>query len=103
MHVSMIFVTLLDWVELDRLKGKHRLGCGFPRAHSAFMVMPYLSLGNLEDLHSESPIAVEETIDLLFQTLNVLKYLHPRGVAHRHLKPENILVESRSPLSVKAC
>ena len=63
--------------------------------------MSYLPLGNLEDLHSESPIAVEETIDLLFQALNALRYLHPRGVAHRDLKPENILVESRSPLSVK--
>lgn len=66
-----------------------------------FLVMPYLPLGNLEDLHSESPIAVEETIDLFFQALNALRYLHPRGVAHRDLKPENILVESRSPLSIK--
>jgi len=66
-----------------------------------FLVMPYLPLGNLEDLHSDSPIAVEETIDLLFQAITALKYLHPPGVAHRDLKPENILVESRSPWSVK--
>ena len=66
-----------------------------------FLVMPYFPLGNLEDLHSESPIAVEETIALFFQALNALRYLHPRGVAHRDLKPENILVESRSPLSIK--
>lgn len=30
--------------------------------HLPFLVMPYFPLGNLEDLHSESPIAVEETI-----------------------------------------
>ena len=66
-----------------------------------FLVMPYLPLGNLEDLHSECPIAVEETIDLFFQALSALRYLHSRGVAHRDLKPENILVESRSPLSIK--
>lgn len=66
-----------------------------------FLVMPYLPLGNLEDLHSESPIAVEETIDFFFQVLSALRCLHPRGVAHRDLKPENILVESRSPLSIK--
>ena len=34
-----------------------------------FLVMQYLPLGILEDLHSDSPIAVEETIDLLFQAL----------------------------------
>ncbi|KAL9028236.1 MAG: hypothetical protein Q9196_003370 [Gyalolechia fulgens] len=66
-----------------------------------FLVMPYLSLGNLEDLHNDSPITDEETLTVLFQALNALRYLHPRGVAHRDLKPENILVESRSPLSVK--
>ncbi|KAL8801322.1 MAG: hypothetical protein Q9182_004528 [Xanthomendoza sp. 2 TL-2023] len=66
-----------------------------------FLVMPYLSLGNLEDLHSESPITGEETINVLFQALNALRYLHLRGVAHRDQKPENILVESRFPLSVK--
>ena len=66
-----------------------------------FLVMPYFLLGNLEDLHSESPIAIEETIAICFQALNALQYLHPRGVAHRDLKPENILIESRSPLSIK--
>ncbi|KAL8935150.1 MAG: hypothetical protein Q9211_004856 [Gyalolechia sp. 1 TL-2023] len=66
-----------------------------------FLVMPYLPLGNLEDIHSESPITAEETMTVLFQALDALRYLHPRGVAHRDLKPENILVESRSPLSVK--
>ncbi len=65
------------------------------------LVMPYLPLGNLEDLHSESLISVEETIDLFLQALTALGYLHPRGVAHRDLKSENILIESRSPLSIK--
>ncbi|MCJ1382858.1 hypothetical protein MMC17_005971 [Xylographa soralifera] len=66
-----------------------------------FLVMPYFPLGNLEDLESESSIAVEETVDLFFQALHALRYLHSRGVAHRDLKPENILVESRSPLSIR--
>lgn len=66
-----------------------------------FFVMPYFPLGNLEDLHRESPIAVEETVGLFAQALNALRYLHARGVAHRDLKPENILVESRSPLNIQ--
>lgn len=63
--------------------------------------MLYLPLGNLEDLYSESPITIEETIDLFFQALNALRYLYPCGVVYRDLKPENILVKSRSPLSIK--
>lgn len=56
--------------------------------------MLYLPLGNLEELYSESPIAVKETIDLLFQALNALRYLYLRGVVYRDLKPGYILVES---------
>ncbi|KAF7502517.1 hypothetical protein GJ744_005638 [Endocarpon pusillum] len=63
--------------------------------------MPYFPLGNLEDLHGESPITEEEKVSLLFQALNALKYLPPRGVAHRDLKPANILVASRSPLNIQ--
>ncbi|KAI9777434.1 MAG: hypothetical protein M1816_004724 [Peltula sp. TS41687] len=73
----------------------------FREERSPFLVMPYFALGNLEELHSESPIAVEETIDLLWQALKALAYLHSRGVAHRDLKPQNILIKSRDPFSIK--
>ena len=65
------------------------------------LMMPYFPLGNLEDQHEDSPIAVEEAINLLFQVLEVLAYLHPRGVMHRDIKPANILVDSHNPLSIK--
>lgn len=63
--------------------------------------MPYMPLGNLENLHSARPIDGEETEAIVFQTLSALAHLHPQSVAHRDLKPENILVESRDPLSIK--
>ena len=65
------------------------------------LVMPYFRLGNLENQHQDSPIAADETIEVLSQCLEALEYLHHRGVVHRDIKPSNILVESRDPLSVK--
>lgn len=44
---------------------------------------------------------MEETINLLAQALEALEFLHARGVTHRDLKPETILVETRSPFRTK--
>jgi len=65
------------------------------------LVMEYFPLGNLGDQHIEWPITIEETLDLLSQCLVALNYLHLRNVGHLDLKPANLLVERRNPLSVK--
>ncbi len=63
--------------------------------------MLYFPLGSLKNLHNENSIAQQETIDLFFQALNTLRYLHSRDVMYRDLISKNILVKSRFPLSIK--
>ncbi|KAI4268409.1 MAG: hypothetical protein LQ337_007857, partial [Flavoplaca oasis] len=99
-----------EW--LDEIRREIRIMMEHPHEHIVplldfqedprpFFVMPFLPLGNLNQVHHKTPLAERETIELLFQGLTVLEHLHSRGVAHRDLKPENILVERRSPLHLQ--
>ncbi|KAI9789619.1 MAG: hypothetical protein M1816_005928 [Peltula sp. TS41687] len=65
------------------------------------LVLEYLPLGNLADQHLMMQITEEETVAILHQCLQALVYVHHEEIAHRDIKPTNILVRSRTPLHVK--
>ncbi|HKE06344.1 MAG TPA: protein kinase [Candidatus Acidoferrum sp.] len=46
---------------------------------------------NLGDVLPQRPLSPEETRDFLEPALDVLVYLHGKGLAHGHLKPSNLL------------
>ena len=55
-------------------------------------------MGSLRAAHKISPICVEDIVAMLSQGLEALAYAK---IAHRYIKPDNILVESRNPFQVK--
>ena len=65
------------------------------------LVIEYVPGGNLADQHADSPIAGEEIVVVLYQCLEGLDYLHSENVTHGDIKPENILIPSRTPMSAK--
>ena len=96
-HVSSLSspqVSILIW-EKDRIV--RFLDAFVDPNGDAILVMEVLEMGNLSSQHQKDPITVIENHRLIYQVLEALLYLHYKGIAHRDLKPDNILVKARDP------
>ena len=60
-----------------------------------FYVMPYVEGESLRDrLDREKQLPLDEALQIAREVADALSYAHSRGVIHRDVKPENILLES---------
>src|SRR6185503_13993169 len=62
-----------------------------------FFVMAYVSGDNLaKRLHDKGVLAVDDVRRITREVADALAYAHERGVVHRDIKPDNILLDANS-------
>ncbi|KAK8089098.1 hypothetical protein PG997_004059 [Apiospora hydei] len=70
--------------------------------HQFFIVMEYVPGGDLGKLVQENNAITEPFVKVIArQLIDAVGYLHDNKITHRDVKPDNILIESTSPLIVK--
>ncbi|MCH7491170.1 MAG: protein kinase, partial [Gemmatimonadetes bacterium] len=64
-----------------------------------YYVMPYIEGESLRDkLNREKQLGIEETVEIAKSVAAALSFAHSRGVIHRDIKPDNILLQSGQAL-----
>ena len=66
-----------------------------------YIAMEYLDGRSLKAIvREDGPLAPERAIDLVIQILRAARFAHQRGVIHRDLKPQNVIVDAEDRIKV---
>jgi serine/threonine-protein kinase len=65
-----------------------------------FIVMQYIDGQTLAERIGDCPLPVSAAVDLAIQVADALADAHSRGITHRDIKPQNIMVTSRDQAKV---
>jgi len=66
----------------------------------SFIVMQYVEGETLSSRIQRKPLEIRETLDIAVQVADALAEAHARGVIHRDIKPQNIMITPRDQVKV---
>lgn len=67
-----------------------------------YMLMEFVSGGDLMDfVAAHGTVGEDAGREITRQVLEAVKYMHSKGISHRDLKPDNIMIEQDDPVLIK--
>lgn len=68
---------------------------------SKYIVMEYIDGITLREyMKRNAPLSIDTALDFTMQILSALQHAHEKGVVHRDIKPQNIMVQANGKLKV---
>lgn len=70
------------------------------QANHSFIVMQYVEGETLSARMRRRPLRLTESLDVALQAADALSLAHSRGIVHRDIKPQNIMITARGQVKV---
>ena len=102
--IKVLPYDLAASVSVDRFKREVMLSAALQHPHIVpvlsagqadqlpYFIMPYVEGESLRTRMARGPLSVRETVSILKDVARALAYAHGRGIIHRDIKPDNILI-----------